>query len=73
MLARIVRHFSNSRRSSVFIVNCVHTSNFVLIIDFGQAHICLVHIEKEITFEDKVKYVMRYAVVFQVWTKFIEK
>ena len=73
MLARIVRHFSNSCRSSVCIANCVHTSNFVLIIDFGQANVCLVHIEKEITFEDKVKYIMRYVVVFQVWTKFIEK
>ena len=34
------------RLSSVFIVNCEHISNFVLIIDFEQANICMVHIEK---------------------------
>ena len=41
------------RRSSVFIVNCEHISNFVLIIEFEQGNVCLVHIEKAITFEDK--------------------
>ena len=33
-------------RSSVVIVNCDHISNFVLIIDFEQANVCYVHIEK---------------------------
>ena len=33
------------RRSSVFIVNCKHISNFVLIVDFEQANVCLIHIE----------------------------
>ena len=33
--------------SSVFIVNCKHISNFVLLVDFEQANFCLVHIEKE--------------------------
>ena len=52
------------RRSSVFIVNCEHISNFVLIIDFEQANVCLVHIEKSDTFEDKIGHIMRYVVVF---------
>ena len=59
------------RRSSVFIVNCEHTSNFVLIVDFEQANICWVHIEKIKPLEDKIRYIMRY--VFQVWTKFNNK
>ena len=33
-------------RSSVFIVNCEHISNFLLIIDFGQAKVWRAHIEK---------------------------
>ena len=52
------------RRSSVFIVNCELISNFVLIADFEQANVCLVHIEKENTFEDKIGRIMRYVVVF---------
>ena len=43
------------RRSSVYNVNCEHISNFLLIIDFEQAKICRVHIEKINTFEDKIK------------------
>ena len=39
-------------------------SNFVLVIDFEQASVCMVHIEKAITFEDKIGYIMRYVVVF---------
>ena len=53
------------RCSSVFIVNCEHISNFVLIIDFEQANVCLVHIEKAITFEDKIGYNMPYNVVLK--------
>ena len=49
------------RRSSVFIVNCEHISNFVLIVDFEQANVCLVHIQKANTVEDKIA---RYVVVF---------
>ena len=45
--------------SSVFIVNCEHISNFVLIIDVQQANVYLVHIEKAMTFEDKIGYVMQ--------------
>ena len=33
-------------RSSVFIVNCEHISNFLPIIDFEQAKVCRAHIEK---------------------------
>ena len=50
-------------RSRVFIVNCEHISNFLLIIDFEQAKVCWVHIEKINTFEDKIRYIMRYVVV----------
>ena len=53
------------RRSSVFIVNCKHISNFVLIVDFEQANVCLVHIEKANIFEDKIGHIMRY-VLFHV-------
>ena len=47
------------RRSSVFIVNCEHISNFLLIIDFEQAKVCRVHIEKINTFENKIRCIMR--------------
>ena len=50
-------------RSSVFIVNCEHISNFVLIVDFEQANICWVHIEETNSFEDKIRYIMRYVVL----------
>ena len=50
--------------SSVFIVNCEHISNFVLIIDFEQANVCCVNIEKINTFEDKIRYNMRSVAVF---------
>ena len=46
---------------SVFIVNCKHISNFVLIVDFEQANICSVHIEKASIFEDKIEHIMCYA------------
>ena len=51
----------NWRRSSVFIINCKHISNFVLIVDFEQANVCLVHIEKEKIFEDKIGHIMHYV------------
>ena len=51
------------RRPSVFIVNCEHISNVLLIIDSEQAKVCWVHIEKINTFENKIWYIMRYAVV----------
>ena len=34
------------RHSSVFVVNCEHISSFVLIVEFEQANLCWVHIEK---------------------------
>ena len=49
--------------SSVYMVNCQHISNFLLIIDFEQAKVCWVHIEKINTFEDKIRYIIRYVVV----------
>ena len=61
------------RHSNVFIVNCEHISSFVLIVEFEQANVCWVHIEKTNTFEDKIGYIMRYVAVFSVWTKFINK
>ena len=52
------------RRSSAFIVNCQHISKFVLIVDFEHPNVCLFHIEKSNTFEDKIGYIMLYVVVF---------
>ena len=53
----------NWRRSSVFIVNCKHISNFVLIVDFEQANVWLVHIEKTNIFEDKIGHIMRWIIL----------
>ena len=57
---------------SVFIVNCKHISNVVLTVDFEQAKICSIYIEKANIFEDKIVHIMRYALIW-VWTKFINK
>ena len=38
----------------VSVVNCKYTSNFFLIVDFKQANICWVLIEKTNTFENKM-------------------
>ena len=51
------------RRSSVYIVNCEHISNFLIIIGFEQVKICWGNIEKINTFEDKIRYIMRYVAV----------
>ena len=56
--------FNIWRRSSVSIVNCEYISNCVLIVDFEQAKVSLVHIEKTKTFEDKIGHIMRNVVVF---------
>ena len=50
-----------SMASSVFIFNCKYISNFVLIVDFEQAKVCLVHIEKGKNFKDKIGHTMRYV------------
>ena len=49
--------------SSVYMVNCQHISNFLLIIDFEKAKVCQVHIKTINTFEDKIRYIIRYVVV----------
>ena len=54
------------RCSSVFIVICEHISNFVLTVNFEQANVCWVHVEKTNAFEDKIAYIMRCVVVFYV-------
>ena len=49
------------------IVNCeriVNILNFFLIINFEQANVCWVHVEKKNTFEDKIEYIMNYVAVF---------
>ena len=51
------------RCSHVFVVNCEHISNFLLIIDFEHAKVCWVHIEKINTFESKIRYTMCYVVL----------
>ena len=61
------------RRSSFYIVNCKHISNILLIIDFEKANVFWVYIEKINTFEEKIKYIMRYVVVIFVWPKCINK
>ena len=48
----------------VFIVNCGHVSNLVLIFEFEQVNVYWVHIEKTSTFQDEIGYIMRYVVVF---------
>ena len=50
------------RRSSVFIVNYEHISNFVLIVEFEQANVSWVYIENTNTFEGKIGYIMSYVV-----------
>ena len=44
--------------SSVYMVNCQHISNFLLIIDFEHAKVCWVHIEKI-----NIMYIISYVVV----------
>ena len=46
-----------------FIINSEHISDSLLIIDFEQEKVCWVHIEKINTFEDKIRYIVRYVVV----------
>ena len=41
-----------------FFINYKHISNFVLIVDFEQVNVCLVHIEKANIFEDKIVHIM---------------
>ena len=52
------------RRSSVFIVNYEHISDFVLIVSFKQANFYWIYFEKTSTFDGKIEYIMRYVVVF---------
>ena len=47
-------------RSDVFIVNCEHISHLVLIVDFEQANVCWIHIEKKNTFQQKIGYIMNF-------------
>ena len=61
------------RHSCASIVNCEYISSFVLIVEFEQANLCLVHIEKTNSFKNKIGYIIRYVAVFSVWTKFINK
>ena len=43
------------------IVHCKHISKFVLIVDFEQANVCLVHTEKANIFEEKIGHIMLYV------------
>ena len=62
--ATVKLEWHKGRRSSVFIVDCEHMSNFVLIVDFEQANVSWVHIEKANIFEDKIEYIMRCVITF---------
>ena len=53
-------------RSNVYIVNCKHISNFLQTIDIEQANVFWVHIEKINSFEDRIRYIMRYVAVIKV-------
>ena len=57
----------------VFTVKCEHVSRLVLTVDFEQASVCWVHIKDRNTFDSKITYIMCYAVVFSLWTRFINK
>ena len=61
------------RHSSVFIVNYEHSSSFVLIVEFEQANVCWVYIEKKSTLEVKIEYIKRYVAIFSVWSKLFNK
>ena len=50
-------------RSGVFIVNCKHVSNFVIIVNFEQANFCSFHIEKANIFEDKIENTMLHIIL----------
>ena len=50
--------------SSVFTVNSEDLSNFVLVVDFEQANVCRIHIEKINTLENNIGYILHYVVVF---------
>ena len=54
------------RHSSVYIVNRRHISNFLLFIHFEQANVFWVNMKKIDTFEDKIRYILRYVVVIYV-------
>ena len=43
------------RRSTFFIVICEHISILVLIVEFGQANVCWVHMEKTNTLNGKIE------------------
>ena len=58
------REWCQWRCVGVFIVNIEHISNLVLIVDFEQANVQWVHIEKTNTFKDKIGYIVCYVVVF---------
>ena len=64
---------TTSMASFVFIVNSEHNSAFALIIDSKQTKICRSYIENTKTFKDNVGCIMRYVVVFWVWTEFLNK
>ena len=57
------------RLSGVFIVKSEQISQFILTVNFEQANVCRVNIEKTNTFEDKINYIMLKVVVISNLTK----
>ena len=53
-------------RSGVFIVNCEHISHFVLIVDFEQANVCWVHIEKHFIRKNRVYPITKMGLTFKM-------
>ena len=56
-----------------FIVEYERVSQILLIADFEQENVCWVHTENKSSSEEEIRYIMRYFVIFSVWTKFIRK
>ena len=50
---------------TVYIINCVHISNFLLFIDFEKEKVFWVHIRKINTFEYKIGYLKNINVGIQ--------
>ena len=60
-------------RSGIFIVNCEHISQFVLVVHFEQANICCVYIEKTNTLRGSSQEMFCEKGVLRNFTKFTGK
>ena len=56
LVSSSVRHIA----TQILVIAKLNVRKFI---DFKQAKVCLVHIQKINTFENKIRYIMRYVVV----------